>query len=56
MLPSLTLRHEWAAGASTWPGANMLMLEDGTKFVLRFTDRRRFMAELKVQSSPHTRH
>ena len=34
----------------------MLLLEDGTKFVLRFTDRRRFMAELKVRLQPEVSH
>lgn len=34
----------------------MLLLEDGTKFVLRFTDRRRFMAELKVRAHPEIAH
>jgi DNA-directed RNA polymerase beta' subunit len=36
------------AGAFTWPGANLILLPDGQKFVLRFSDRRRFAAELKV--------
>lgn len=36
------------AGANKWPGANLIMLPGGSKFVLRFQDRSRFVATLKV--------
>lgn len=39
------------AGCSTWPGANLIVLPSGAKFVLRFQDRSRFVATLKVPLS-----
>ena len=36
------------AGANTWPGANILQLQDGSKFVLRAGALRRAADELRI--------
>ena len=35
-------------GVASWPGANFVMLEGGNKWYLKYGDRRKLAAELKV--------
>ena len=37
-----------SAGAQKWPGANIVTVKDGGKFLLRFQDRTRWVQNLKV--------
>jgi len=40
-----------AAGTSVWPGANFVVHPDGEKTFLKFGDRRKIAADLKVKAS-----